>query len=382
MATPMQLAIAAATKAMMKKAQEELGYYTSKSSSSSSTDKNTATVKSATYTETYNDKSDGYNHWNPYYLKEDGGVSRMTADQSHKYFNLTALPPYEQMPEAYLGHIFMTRPSLYLTPSNMDKLRMLPTTAGLIKSQTDVSFFNMLKYDAKTRWLPVVTNFAKNYNVNDMELKSVDKAETYYGHTIKYGKHNEEYKHGGTISIEFRNDKVQSIMRLMWFWVTYIYNISREDYLEPSFDAIWNGILDYDASLFYLVTKRDGRTLVYWEELVGLHPKRVPLSNYSWNDNMILQDTVSIDFDYNIRRDPLDPGILADINCLSIQNTDANSRAVTRIKSDNFNVINDVYSSGPVIKVGTNIYNEKTYYLEYVPAGNSNRNWTTSTAAF
>ena len=146
MATPIQLAMAAATKAMMEKAKAELGYYTS--STGTSTDENTATVKSASYTETYNDKSDGYNHWNPYYLKEDGGVSRMTADQSHRYFNLTSLPPYEQMPEAYLGHIFMTRPSLYLTDSNMNKLRMLPTTAGLIKSQTDVSFFNMLKYDA------------------------------------------------------------------------------------------------------------------------------------------------------------------------------------------------------------------------------------------
>lgn len=332
--------------------------------------------------ETYDDHSEGYNHWNPYYLKNDGGISRMTASQSHQYFNLTALAPYEQMPEPYLGHIFMTRPSLYLTSGNMDKLRQLPTTAGLITSQTDVEFFNMLKYDAKTRWLPVVTNFAKNYTVNDMELKSVDKAETYYGHTIKYARHNEEYKHGGTISLDFRNDKSRSIMRLMWFWMSYIYNVSREDYLDISFETMWNGILDYDASLFYLVTKRDGRTLVYWEELVGLHPRRIPLSDFSWNDNFIIQDTVSIDFDYNIRRDPLDPGILADINCLSIQAIDANNVSVTRISSDSHHVINDVYSSGPVVKVGKNVAGEKTYYLEYIPAGAKNRNWTTSTESF
>lgn len=332
--------------------------------------------------ETYDDHSEGYNHWNPYYLKNDGGISRMTASQSHQYFNLTALAPYEQMPEPYLGHIFMTRPSLYLTSGNMDKLRQLPTTAGLITSQADVEFFNMLKYDAKTRWLPVVTNFAKNYTVNDMELKSVDKAETYYGHTIKYARHNEEYKHGGTISLDFRNDKSRSIMRLMWFWMSYIYNVSREDYLDISFETMWNGILDYDASLFYLVTKRDGRTLVYWEELVGLHPRRVPLSDFSWNDNFIIQDSVSIDFDYNIRRDPLDPGILADINCLSIQAIDANNVSVTRISSDSHHVINDVYSSGPVVKVGKNVAGEKTYYLEYIPAGAKNRNWTTSTESF
>ena len=171
-------------------------------------------------------------------------------------------------------------------------------------------------------------------------------------------------------------------MRLMWFWMSYIYNVSREDYLDISFETMWNGILDYDASLFYLVTKRDGRTLVYWEELVGLHPRRIPLSDFSWNDNFIIQDTVSIDFDYNIRRDPLDPGILADINCLSIQAIDANNVSVTRISSDSHHVINDVYSSGPVVKVGKNVAGEKTYYLEYIPAGAKNRNWTTSTESF
>ena len=197
--------------------------------------------------------------------------------------------------------------------------------------------------------------------------------------TIKYAKHNEEYKHAGTISLDFRNDSYHSILRLMWFWMSYMYNVSKEDYLGIDFWNMWNAILDYDASLFYLVTKRDGRELVYWEELVGVHPRRVPLSDYSWNDNYIISDTVTIDFDYNIRRDPLDPGILADINVLSIQNTNANNTAIIRISSNGGMVLNDIYSYGPVIKCSNKANGEKTYYLEYRPAGRSNSNYMATT---
>ena len=324
------------------------------------------------------DASSVYHHWNPIYI-EDSGLSKSTALEMQTLFNISALAPYRQMPEAYLGHIFMCRPRLNLTDANLEKLKQLPTTAGLLTNSTDKDLFLLLSDRSSTKWLPIITNMAKNYSVNDMELKSVDKAETYYGHTIKYAKHNEEYKHGGTISLDFRNDSFRSVTKLMWFWMSYMYNVSKEDYLDIDFWNMWNGILDYDASLFYLVTKRDGRELVYWEELVGIHPRRVPLSDYSWNDNYIITDTVTIDFDYNIRRDPLDPGILADINVLSIQNTNANLTDIIRISSNSGMVLNDIYSYGPVIKCSNKANGEKTYYLEYRPAGRSNSNYIATT---
>lgn len=317
--------------------------------------------------------SNVYRHWNPIYI-EDSGLSTMSESDTYTLFNITNLAPYRQMPEAYLGHVFMCRPCLNLTDANIEKLKTLPNTGGLLTSSADLDMINMLSRFSKSRWLPIVTNKAKSYSVNDFEIKTVEKAQTYYGHTIRYGKHNEEYKHGGTISLDFRNDSFRSILKTMWFWASYIYIITKEEYLDIDFWDIWNGTLDYPASLYYLVTKRDGRELVYWEELVGVFPRRIPLSDFSWSDNYISPDTVSIDFEYNIRRDPLDPGILADINCLSINNPDANGYYATRIKSNGSMVLNDVFSKGPIIKCSNKPNGQKTYWLEYTRASDKYNN--------
>lgn len=309
-----------------------------------------------------------YTNWLPTSYA-DSGLSTATYLQTQTLFNLTNLAPYQQIPEGYIGHVFMCRPDLNLSENNIDKLRKLPTTAGLLTSQDDLESFKMLSGRSKTKWLPIVSNKAKNFTVTDMELKSIEKGEGYYGQSVRYAKHNEEYKHGGSISLEFRNDRYNSILKTMWFWTCYMYNVTKEDYLEVEFDNLWNGKLDYCASIFFLLTKRDGRELVYWDELVGVFPRRIPLSDFTWNDNIITNDTVTIDFEYSIRRDPLDPGILADINCLSNNDPGANNQKIIRHNPTNTMVMNDIWSKGPVIKSSTNVEGNKAYFLEFLTGG-------------
>ena len=302
--------------------------------------------------------------WKPVWYP-DTGISDMSYWDMNNYFNLSALPSYNMIPEALIGHVYMTRPNLNLTEANMENLKSLPTTSGLLTNDFDKNSYMMLGSNSKTNWLPIITNRIKNYTVNDQELKSVEKGATYYGHNVKYAQHDEDHKHGGTISLEFRNDSYHSILKLMWFWVMYMYYVSLEDYLEIDFDNLWYGKLDYDASIFFILTKRDGREIVYFEELVGVHPRRIPISMFSWNDKHVVNETVTIDFDYSIRRDPLDTGMFGDINCLTLGNATGSGAKIIQRTATGTMTRNDIYSSGPVIIKGINSLGENAFFLEH-----------------
>lgn len=259
------------------------------------------------------------------------GITQMDFNDMISYFNLARLPDYENGAEPYIGYILMSRPSLNVVldagkssvpniqraQNNYASMRRNSMTSALICDKYGQQMLQSLSIERTNPWLPFITTKAKSYSVNDMELKTVDKGNTYFGHMIKYGKHSEDHKVAGTISIDFRNDRFLSILKMMHIWMSYIYLVSKTGDIVPSDSSQKNGILDYAGSLYYLVTRRDGKELVYWEKLIGIFPIKLPLSIFSYSDTMILEDTVGIDFSYGIRADPMDPSILMDINVLS-----------------------------------------------------------------
>ncbi len=256
------------------------------------------------------------------------GFSYVDFDKMLAYFNISRLPDYENAAEPYLSYIFMSRPSLYVADSSIagaDSQALANLTA--LKNNAMASAFSNDKYGdailkrlseySSNPWLPLFTTKAMSYAVSDFELKTVEKGNTYFGHVIKYGKHSEEHKAANTISIDFRNDRYLSIIKMVYLWMVYIYQVSKNGSIVPSDESQQNGILDYAGSIYYLVTRRNGSELVYWEKLVGVFPIRCPFSIFSSNDSVILEDKVSIDFQYCIKADPCDPSILMDINYLS-----------------------------------------------------------------
>lgn len=278
-----------------------------------------------------NQKEDYTSSW-----KKNGeryGVSYVDFTKMMDYFNLSKLPDYENMAEPYISYIFMSRPSLNIVGTsdpwrtnkesdrfaagNLKAMQTNTMTSAFTNDYYGVRMLRALSDNADNAWLPVVTNKAMSYSVGDMDLKTIDKGNTFFGHMIKYGKHSEDHKVAGSISIDFRNDRYLSIFKMVQLWMQYIYIISKTGAITPSVINQKNGILDYAGSLYYLVTRRDGRELVYWEKLVGVFPTHLPYSIFSSNDDMILSDKFSIDFSYGIRKDPCDPNILMDINVLS-----------------------------------------------------------------
>lgn len=269
--------------------------------------------------------------------KEPLGISYSTADDLINYFDISKIPNPYNATEPYLATILMSRPSLHISSPtwktngkvqgygadyeqselNFQSLINNPQMAAWAHDEYGTKMLRSLSRYSVDKWLPIVTTSAMTYNVSDIGIKQIEKGNTFYGHVVKYGKHSEEHKISNNISIDFRNDRYLLMLKMCYLWMMYIYNVSKNMTIVPSFEYQRNGILDYAGSIYYLVTRRDNRQLVYWEKLVGVFPINLPMSIFSYSNDMIIEPKVTIEFSYGIKNDPCDPSILMDINALS-----------------------------------------------------------------
>lgn len=253
------------------------------------------------------------------------GMPYATFDDLISFFDVSRLPDYIGMPMPLVGHIIFTRPSLYVDVSKQDAVAGANYAAMLANPMSSAfsndiygkKLLNMLSEFSTNPYMPIFTTRATTYTVQDVSLKTVEKGQTFYGHVIKYGKHSEEHKIGGSITIDFRNDRYNSILKAVSLWASYIWIVSKNDSITPSNTSQKNGILDYCGSIYYFVTDMMMDRLYYWEKLTGVFPKVTPYSIFTYNDAPILEDKISVEFDYGVKSDPNDPDVLFDINVLS-----------------------------------------------------------------
>ena len=286
------------------------------------------------------------------------------------YYNISRLPDYENATEPYLAYILFSKPMLNLArssdrafdenaQSNLSAMQSNPMSAAFSNDPYGLQLLMSLAECTGNNWLPLLTTRAMSYSVTDVELKTVDKGNTYFGHVLKYGKHSEEHKISNTVSIDFRNDRFLSVLKMIYLWMCYIYNVSNA------------------GSIYYLVTRRDGREIVYWEKLVGVFPLNAPFSIFNFSDNFIIEDKLSINFQYGIRADPCDPNILLDINVLSGRTAQSarngmwTSRNVLsgEVRQDNGEspfVLGDVYATYPFVTMQRGDDNTIKYYLRWI----------------
>ncbi|MCM1230050.1 MAG: hypothetical protein NC489_07955 [Ruminococcus flavefaciens] len=333
------------------------------------------------------------------------GKSFMGFNQLLDYFDVSRLPDYDGAPMPYIGHIIFSRPSLNVdvygrgcSPpddqaiANYAALQSNSITSAWVNDAYGKKILNSLSAASDSCYLPVFTNRAMSYAVQDAQIKTIEKGHTFYGHFIKYGKHSEEHKIGGTISIDFRNDYYHSILKAIWIWCSYIAIVSKTGAVSPSMIYQQNGILDYAGSIYYIVTRADSTSIVYWEKLTGVFPKTIPLSMFSYNDNLWVEDKLTIEFDYAIRSDPCDPNVLFDLNVLSAprvwQAEMYMSGGLTQQQRMNFNRFNrntslltrpdsfegpygrgNAYASCPIIRAYRTLDDGLQYYLQWSRGG-------------
>lgn len=325
-----------------------------------------------------------YDYTNSDFAIWDTGWSDMSLDDLVTKFNVYGIPDYDNAPVPYIGHLFMSRPSLEIS-TNINALRENSQLNALMTSPFGSRIAQCLDRSAQNYWLPIITTRAKNYAVQDLDIKSVEKGTTFYGHTITYAKCNDEHKFGGSVTIDFRNDRYLSVLMLMSIWVMYINNITKNDSITvfPQYEE--DGILDYCGSAYFILTDWSNHRIVYWDKLTGIRPKKIPYSIFSWDDTAKVEDTISIDFDFGNRSDPMDPAVLMDFNVISGRSLsvaksvlDENSGGAGLIKTAASPYITPKYSTRPFIvsswstpKRGSREYVDRDgqgvvkYYLEW-----------------
>lgn len=333
------------------------------------------------------------------------GKSFMDFSDLLSYFDVSRLPDYDGMAMPYIGHVIFTRPSLNVSvyggtgPSMDDKARANykamqanSITSAWVNDKYGKKILHYLSDASDTCYLPVFTNRAMSYAVQDAQIKTIEKGHTFYGHFIKYGKHSEEHKVANTISIDFRNDYYHSVLQTIWIWCAYIAIVSKSASIAPSTIYQENAILDYAASIYYIVTRADSTSIVYWEKLTGVFPKNIPLSMFSYNDAMWTEDKLTIEFEYAVRSDPKDPNVLFDLNVLSAPSTWQAQMymlgGVTGQERQNFNRFNkdaslltrpdsfdgpygrgNAFAMCPIIKAGQTQDGSLQYYLQWSRGG-------------
>ena len=319
-------------------------------------------------------------------------------------FDVSRLPDYDNMATAFCGHLLFSRPSLYLKcfgiPSNQggytsgNKWDTDPAknyfqfateslTSGFAHDNIGRTLLHPLTSFSNNPYMPLFTSRALTYTTNDIQLKTIDKGTTYYGHTIKYGHYSEDHKAGGSITIEFMNDRYWSVLKTCFMWMAYIYMVSKSNVIRPSMASQTGGVLDYAGSIYYLVTDITNHRLVYWEKLTGVFPKSVPFSLFSTEDNQKLEANASIEFDYGIRSDPCDISVLMDINMLTYGNLNDAERALQtspigknskrdfiarpdNLRGGNVMARSNVEASRPVIRMRTSDSGDRQFYLEWL----------------
>ena len=237
-------------------------------------------------------------------------------------FNPNRLPEVYNVPESYTHYIFMTRPDLNIFDSGGNPLanwKSLDSYAYHLLNGDNREITKSLTDRSSTIFLPVITSkYRGGYQVDSRTLKSLEKGTTYQGNSVQYAVHSTEHRRKKNFTIEYENDRNLIIWKIHAAWRDYIDIITFRTNFSPKRSYIYpTPTLDYAASMYYFVTKRDGRPLVSWEKMYGVLPENTSDDIFSGNNRIIFEPTISISYVASIKSEPNSMAVLEDFNTLT-----------------------------------------------------------------
>lgn len=158
-----------------------------------------------------------------------------------------------------------------------------------------------------------LSNKAEEFSLNDESLVTDTQGQTFKKNQIAFGKSNTESKANGEFSIKYTDNRDLDIFHLHKLWTDYISNVYL-GYWYPKKEYLWQKILDYACSCYYILTAEDGETILFWSKYYGVFPVNVPSSSYSWSKgNVITSPEPSITYQYSLKED-FNPMALIEFN--------------------------------------------------------------------
>ena len=186
------------------------------------------------------------------------------------------------------GYVFMTKTNLNLSKELTDGYFEYLKQIGLYDDIRE-----MLDQDANDRnrinngnLIPLITNSANGLDIPDLSLKIITSAESFRGWKVPMGRNTVDSRNNPTVSITLRDTNKHLCYHLLRAWIRYIELLDAGLIHRKNYNIEYN-ILDYAASIFYIVVGEDGEEIQYICKFVGVFPTKDPSGIFSTSENSL-----------------------------------------------------------------------------------------------
>lgn len=298
---------------------------------------------------------DTMNYFNPYRLKEDV--------------------------EPFMGGlpiIFITTPDMNIFENN--KVISELKTAEPVFTEGEVFDSELLKYleyssgGTDSPWIKFLTNRFKSIPLKDLNMRTKEEFETYYGwKQILPGPNTDSFSADSSLSINYSESKDLEVLKFHYYWMKYIECV-RYGLHSPKSSIRRRRTIDYTSSLYFFLLDMDMSKILYFTKYTGIYPTNVPLSSISGDLTNRGPMDVSITYAYQYKEE-MNPSIIFDFNSVSKYS----SRLYNYSRDGNQEKINDNYYGYGRIDVDDSSYkteidfnNKKLLNVEIKIMNNSN----------
>ena len=284
----------------------------------------------------------------------EGSIGYLTDLQAkmHHSFNRNKIAfPDRELTKTF-AYVFFTRPDLNILKYGSDgKFAINDNTEDGITTDPKYAFlFNNNSNTLRSlvsngnphhKFLVLLSNEAKSFEVADTVIKTIEHGETYNGNKIIYGRTDHESNAAGEFNIRYIDSVNLDVFKIHLIWVDYINKVSRGIF-HPKRDYIKNRILDYASSCYYFLCGPDGSTILYWQKLTGVFPVNTGENAFSWDSGTLLaKPEINIRYMYSMRS-VMDVFHLSEFNSLTKVNGKVDD--ITKNMDESSDYFKSVYS--------------------------------------
>ena len=188
-------------------------------------------------------------------------------------------------------------------------------------NQTENDLLKSLTYGASvggttSPWIIFLTNLFKGLSLKDLNMRTTEGYETYYGwKQILPGPNIDSYS-ADTLTVTFDETKNLDVTKFHYLWMEYIEAV-RYGFHKPTNQMRNRRTLDYTSSLYHFILDADFSKILYFTKYTGIYPTTVPLSSLSTGD-ISSKGPVDISITYAYQyKEELRPTVIWDFNSVA-----------------------------------------------------------------
>lgn len=207
-----------------------------------------------------------------------------------------------------ISYAFIVRPDLNIVHFNggasntrtamlSDTAQSDPTFNYFFSTENDKQILEMLSadYSSYHDFIPLLVGRTNTFPIQDYEIRNDAVGQLFSNYKYYIPGKADESTSGISFSIDFRDDKDLSVMKLFYIWAYYIHQVMNgQIYANDVYRR--NKIADYYTSMYLITCGADGQEIKYYAKITGAIPTGVPLSDLSFNRSSGPDSTRTISF--------------------------------------------------------------------------------------